>query len=95
MATMIGHVMSKIHASTAFHRLGDLSHGITGFRTDHATLDHTLTLIGSIDKTMAWRHRVCCYFVDFHKAFGIVTREHRSLSEHHQNAKAQYWNPKH
>ena len=47
--------------------------GQVGFRKNHRTNEHIFTLtFVFIDEAKANKHKVCCYFVDFHKAFVIL-----------------------
>ena len=76
---MIGHVMSNIYASILDGEasIGAEAQGLrvggqVGFKTNHLTYNHILTLRGIIEEARRKKQRVYCYFVDFRKAFDIV-----------------------
>jgi len=49
--------------------------GKAGFRLKHSTVDHGITLRHIIEKVGEGKEEVFCCFVDFKKAFDMVTRD--------------------
>eukprot|EP01018_Ginkgo_biloba_P024385 Gb_38872 [translate_table: standard] len=78
---MIGHTLSKLYAtildayiSSFVDNLKLRTHGQDGFRRDHQTIDHILTLRAIIEEACYNGKPVYCCFVDFRKAFDTVPR---------------------
>ena len=46
-----------------------------GFRRDHSTTDHIFTLFAAIEKYLLREKKVCVAFIDFEKAFGLISYE--------------------
>lgn len=87
---MIGHVMAKVYATVLEDRINDhaemtglRARGQAGFRREHSTLDHILTLRAMIEEARSRRQRLFCCFVDFRKAFDTVPRFRLFQRLHH------------
>lgn len=76
---MIGHTMAKLYAtilkdytSQLLDARGFRLGGQEGFRRDHCTIDHILTLQAIIEEANFWKTPIFSCFVVFRKAFDTI-----------------------
>ena len=69
--------------------MGTLGDEQAGFRAQHSTIDHIFTLNTIIDFYAQSKQRLYCAFIDYKKAFDLVTRSHlwTKLLQNHINGK--------
>jgi len=77
----VSSIFSKLHEHVLFSRADDISEHLNmrsptqcGFRSGHGTLDATFTLQHLITRARAKGHRLYVVFIDFTKAFDMVSR---------------------
>jgi hypothetical protein len=80
--TMVGHTFSKIYATILHLKLSRelerrqlRARGQAGFRHEHQTIDHILTLGAIIEEARHQSSKVYHCFVDFQKAFDSIPKE--------------------
>jgi hypothetical protein len=79
---MVDHTFSKLYAMSLHRKLSSelerrhlRAKGQAGFRPAHQTINHIFTLQSIIEEARHQSLKVCCFFVDFRKAFDSVPRE--------------------